>query len=201
MTATGAVSRRCLLSHVSHLPFAASSCGALGRRRTQSHVTSVTIAYLAKEAWRNFLEPRKAEVQLPRTPLLRTRVNRGLEEEPGPLHPGPFRSLGAFLLTSCFLTLPLAFLSLLLPDLLALLSLLRVPLQILLYTLRLPLALQLLESRPPLRLVRSPVHAVLLLVGLRGRAVIVPSGGPVQPFFHRSDRLRAAVGCGTSEGY
>src|SRR5829696_5238023 len=195
MTATGAVSRRCLLSHVSHLPFAASSCGALGRRRTQSHVTSVTIAYLAKEAWRNFLEPRKAEVQLPRTPLLRTRVNRGLEEEPGPLHPGPFRSLGAFLLTSCFLTLPLAFLSLLLPDLLALLSLLRVPLQILLYTLRLALALQLLKSRPPLRLrlVRSPVHAVLLLVGLARSRRNCSQRGAVQPFVHWSDRLRAAA--------
>src|SRR5215216_6646083 len=75
MTATGAVSRRCLLSHVSQLSFAASSCGALGRGRTLPHVTRVTIAYLAKEAWRNFGELRKAEVQLRRTPLPRTPVN------------------------------------------------------------------------------------------------------------------------------
>src|SRR5215207_9679082 len=75
MTATGAVSRRCLLSHVSHLSFTASSCGALGRRRTPLHVTRVTIAYLAKEAWRNFRERRKGEVR--RTPpLLGTWVNR-----------------------------------------------------------------------------------------------------------------------------
>src|SRR5215217_3744392 len=74
MMATGAVSRRRLLSHVSHLSFAAS-CGALGRGRTLPHVTRVTIAYLAKEAWRNFGELRKAEVQLRRTPLPRTWVN------------------------------------------------------------------------------------------------------------------------------
>ena len=94
-------------------------------------------------------------------------------------------------MTSRFLTLPLAFLSLLLPDLLALLALLHVPLQILLYTLLLPLALQLLESRPPLRLrlVRSPVHAVLLLVGFaRSRRNCSQRGGgatllppPVRP--------------------
>jgi hypothetical protein len=59
-------------------------------------------------------------------------VNKGKKKGRGSKHPGPFRSLGAFLLTSRFLTLPLAFLSLLLPDLLALLALLLVPLQILL---------------------------------------------------------------------
>ena len=48
-------------------------------------------------------------------------MNKG----PGPLHPGPFCSWGTLLLTSRFLTLALAVLPLLLPDLLALLALLR----------------------------------------------------------------------------
>jgi hypothetical protein len=79
------------------------------------------------------------------------------------LHPGPFCSWGALLLTSRFLTLALAVLPLLLPDLLALLALLLVSLQILLRILRPPLALQLLEGRLSLRLVRSPVQRAILL--------------------------------------
>jgi hypothetical protein len=99
------------------------------------------------------LPPTGAGYDLPRKPLPGTSVNKARRGG----FPPERRSLGAFLLTSRLLTLPLAFLSLLLPDLLAFLSLLLpdllaflslllVPLQILLYTLRFPRALQLLES-------------------------------------------------------
>src|SRR5215211_7830864 len=84
--------------------------------------------------------------------------------------PGPSCSCGALLLTSRFLALPLAFLSLVLPDLLALLAVFRVSLPILLQILRHPLALQFLESGFPLSLVGSPVQAISSFrSGLRAR--------------------------------
>src|SRR5687768_6292304 len=110
--------------------------------------------------------------ELPRITIPRTPVNRGKKRGRDPVGcRGPSCSCGALLLTSRFLALPLAFLSLLLPDLLAFLSLVlpdllallapfRVALPILIQIIRRPLALQLLESGLPLSLVGSPVQAI-----------------------------------------
>jgi hypothetical protein len=106
-------------------------------------------------------------------------VNKGnLEEEPGPLHPRPVSlTLGASLLTARFLTLPLTLLSLLL-----------VPLQILLYILRLPFFCSFSKADPRFGLFGPRPTLSSFWSGLRGRTVIVPSGGggvtlipPVRP--------------------
>src|SRR5215211_1650650 len=147
---------------------------------------------MASEA--NFVELCHAELR--RIPLLRTRVNRGKSRGRDPVGcPGLSCSCGALLLTSRFVALPLAFLSLrlprllaflslLLPDLLALLAVFRVSLPILLQILRHPLALQLLESGLPLSLVGSPVQAILLPVRFVVRVAcsppqLYPTGAPM----------------------
>src|SRR5215208_7346050 len=141
--------------------------------------------------------------ELPRIPLPRTRVNRGKSRGRDRVGcPGLSCSCGALLLTSRFVALPLAFLSLrlphlplllprllaflslLLPDLLALLAVFRVSLPILLQILRHPLALQLLESGLPLSLVGSPVQAISSFrsgsrSGLRARPRSCSRGAPM----------------------
>src|SRR5215210_5825282 len=132
---------------------------------------------------RNFREWRLDEHL--RIHLPRTRVSRGKSRGRDPVgYPSLSCSCGALLLTSRLLALPLAFLPLLLPDLLALLAVFRVSLPILLQILRHPLALQLLESGLPLSLVGSPVQAILLPVRFVVRVAcsppqLYPTGAPM----------------------